>query len=461
MYARTWARRVMGGADLGDARRTARLVRMAERVAQSPGGRVTDVFRDLAERQASYDLLESDHVTHEKVTETVARSTAHACASRDRVLIVLDGTSITVTDRQRTKGLGSVGTSVFGATGGKLINALALTTDGTPIGVADQIWWMRTKPAASGYRRPEARESAHWRSAVDRIGERFARCAPGTKVHFVADREADASLLIQQLVAGGHEFTIRSNANRKVLGARGPAGIRSSLRQRRPVASMTVTLRANGRRAARVAHLDIRAARVELLMRDRHLHERKRAVPVTYVWARERGRARGLDWMLVTNTEVPDARAACAAVATYTARWRIEDFHKTWKSGLCHVEDTQLRSVGAIIKWATVLAAVASRAQQLRHQLRDSADAPADTILSKDEIQALVLLKERYKKRTETIDPTGLTVAKAVMWIANVGGHAAYKNTGPPGPITIARGLRDVEATARVIAELRKTGRMR
>jgi hypothetical protein len=60
----------MGGAELGDARRTARLVRTAERVAQSPGGRVTDVFRDLAERQGSYDLLESDHITHEKVTET-------------------------------------------------------------------------------------------------------------------------------------------------------------------------------------------------------------------------------------------------------------------------------------------------------------------------------------------------------------------------------------------------------
>lgn len=45
----------------------------------------------------------------------------------------------------------------------------------------------------------------------------------------------------------------------------------------------------------------------------------------------------------------------------YTARWLVEEFHKTWKSGLCMVEDTQLRSAEAIDKWATLLATVAGR----------------------------------------------------------------------------------------------------
>ncbi|MBK7777208.1 MAG: hypothetical protein IPI43_24305 [Sandaracinaceae bacterium] len=36
--ATTWADEEFGGADLGDVRRTRRLVRVAARVAQAPGG---------------------------------------------------------------------------------------------------------------------------------------------------------------------------------------------------------------------------------------------------------------------------------------------------------------------------------------------------------------------------------------------------------------------------------------
>lgn len=460
-HAAKWSQQVFGGAQLGDARRAARVVRMAAQAAETPAGRVTEVFGQPAERQAAYDLLESPAVAGERLTEALARSSAHACARHERVLVVLDGTSLTVTDTRKSKGLGRVGTFSAGASGAKVINALALTEAGTPIGIADQIWWTRQARAKKdGYRSGAERESVHWRTAVERTSEMFSTCAPDTKLHYVCDREADAALLIETTIRSGHEFTVRSNATRKVVGSRGRAGIRAVLSQRKPIATMDVEIPANSRRPARVARLVIRAAPLEVLMRDHHVKETRRVV-LTYVWARESGRRDGLDWMLVTNTEVPDAVAACEAVRRYTRRWRIEDFHRTWKSGLCKVEETQLRSTGAIIKWATILGAVALRAESLRNQARENPDEPATTILSTDEIEALVLLKTEIKRRTETVAAAGLTVAVAVRWIADLGGYVGNKRSGPPGSITIGRGLERLEFATSLIERLRANGHMR
>src|SRR5262249_38313011 len=55
---RAWAIESFGHAELGDERRTRRLVGMARRAARSPAGRVTEVFCQPAERQAAYDFLE-------------------------------------------------------------------------------------------------------------------------------------------------------------------------------------------------------------------------------------------------------------------------------------------------------------------------------------------------------------------------------------------------------------------
>lgn len=456
-----WAQRTFGGALLGDARRTSRLVRMAERAAQRPAGSVTAVFGRGADRQAAYDMLENDAAQAGAVTEALTRSTAHACASHARVLVVLDGTSLTLTDRKRIKGTGAIGTYEAGARGLKLVNALALTTAGEPLGVADQQWWTRQQRAPRGqYRSATTRESVHWRNSASTFSAAAERLAPDTILHFIADREADASLFIWKLIELGHEFTIRSNSNRNVLGARGAARLRPSLAQRDPIATMHVELSTSPRRAARTAKLVIRAARMDVRMRDHHAQVR-RVESLTFVWARE-VRARGaVDWMLVTNTDVRTAHDACEVVRRYTKRWRIEEFHRTWKSGVCNVEKTQLRSVSAIVKWATILAAVASRADALRHHAREQPDAPAETVLTADEIEALLLLKTDIKSRKETISAAGLTVQQAVRWIADIGGYTGNHNSGKPGAITIGRGLEQLIPVSIAIAGLRTAGRLR
>ncbi len=49
----------------------------------------------------------------------------------------------------------------------------------------------------------------------------------------------------------------------------------------------------------------------------------------------------------------------------------------------------------------------------------------------------------------------------AVRWLAELGGYVGNKRSGPPGSITIGRGLERLEFAARLIERLRATRKMR
>jgi hypothetical protein len=73
---RSWAMEEFGHAKLGDIRRRDRLVRMATKAVERPGGRVTEVFTTSADRQGAYDLLDNEAVTPAAVTESIGVATA-------------------------------------------------------------------------------------------------------------------------------------------------------------------------------------------------------------------------------------------------------------------------------------------------------------------------------------------------------------------------------------------------
>ena len=78
-----WAEEVFGDAELGDIRRTRRLVRMATAAGRCPSGRLSDVYDSAAERQGAYDFIESEHVKARQICESIVASTARSCAAHD------------------------------------------------------------------------------------------------------------------------------------------------------------------------------------------------------------------------------------------------------------------------------------------------------------------------------------------------------------------------------------------
>ena len=91
-----WAFEEFGDAQLGDPRRTARLVGVAARAAEQPTGRLTEIFQDRAELEGAYRLIESPHVDEQAVGDTVYRATARRASSEALVLVPVDGSNITV-----------------------------------------------------------------------------------------------------------------------------------------------------------------------------------------------------------------------------------------------------------------------------------------------------------------------------------------------------------------------------
>ncbi len=345
-----------------------------------------------------------------------------------------------------------------------MLNALAMGPQGQTLGTIAQTFWARSETTKSGYRPLIARESNCWHVALEGAHEALATSAPKTRMHVLADREGDASLLMQKIVELGGDFTIRANGTRKVLIGDRRINVRRFLREQKPLAKHSVAVPARDGRPARIAVLAVRAARLDLVLRDHHI-QRRRTLSLTVVWAREesnRGRSQRLDWMLYTTICAHSNQEAVEAVVRYAYRWRIEDFHRVLKTGGGCVEDSQLRSPAAIVKWATLHSIVASRALRLRDAARSTPDLPASTELSEDEITALVVLKTKEKRRTETITAQDLTIKTAVRWVADLGGFTATGvSQAPPGATVIGRGLERVLDAAQLIRALRHSGHLR
>ena len=448
-----WADEQFGAAELGDVRRTRRLVAMATVAERRPSGKVTVVFERAAEREGAYDFLENDHVKVEAIAESLFRATA-ARASRESAefaYVAIDGTTLNLTDDRAKKGFGPICRRGPKAQGLCVMTAYATGNDGVPLGLLAQHFWTRP-PTAKVTRKEstrrnkalpfEKKEPFHFASVAREAIKRLE--GTGIKPWIVIDREGDNRDILAALSKEACNFTIRARGKRTVRGGAKDteATVRAQLSVLPPLCQEVIQLPRHGGRAARQVTLELRAH--ALTVRLVHIFpQRIDWLPIYAVSIRETTASAGnnepLDWILYTNVPVNSADDARAVLASYCARWRIEEFHRTWKSGECNVEDTQLRSVEAVTKWVTVLGAVAARTERLKYLARKKPDAPASLELTADEIEALKL---DQIARTPTKPPNLSVVpsiADATRWLAELGGWIPAN--GHPGSITIGRGL--------------------
>jgi hypothetical protein len=465
-----WARDMFGGAELGDSRRTARLVNIAARAAENPSGKLSEVFTSARELDAAYDFVERDQTSVERLERSVGRATAAKSKGQSYVFVPVDGSSVNLVDGTDAKGFGSIGTITAGAQGLKVMSALAIGADGIPIGPLAQTWWSRPKvPKRSAKqkskdrrnKKPEQKETRFWKQTIEASVERLDEV--GVRGWFQLDREADAWPTLLALATSGHLFTVRSAWDRLVQSAgHDKQYLRALMAKSKPMGFYELDVPGNASRSARRARMVMHAAQVTLHLRDK-LTGKSHPLIVNVVWVHEQGTTpsgeKPLDWMLLTNAPIDTVDAARAVVLGYSVRWRIEEFHKTWKSGGCKVELTQLRSRNAVIRWAIILAVVATRIERLKRLGRGESERPATDELTLIEIQVLIALKRVQKKRTESV-PDGIpTMGQAMRWIADLGGYTGKSSGGPPGSITIGRGLKRLQHGVEAVHALREARR--
>ena len=428
---------------------------MAAGIVMRPAGTVTDVFDDAADREGAYRFLSNEAVSPQALTGAMCDASARQCAAHRRVFIAVDGSSLSLPDAQGIRGLGGVGAWKDFGRGLQVITALALQEDGTVLGVCEQHWWARMRPSPKkpcDRRKLEDKETRFSHEVLTGALGRLRGYAPDTLAISVMDRGFDCWPVLKTCEDGAH-FIVRAALDRRL--ADGPRGgrkyLRSTLASQPMLGGYGVEVPSRAGRPARVARMQLQCARVTLQLPV----TRKKRVPLelNVILAREVGspKGEGLHWMLLTTEPIDTLEQVTSLVKAYTFRWRIEEMHKIWKSGGGHVEDTQLRSRDAIIKWATLHCAVAARALRLTQLARTQPGVPATTEFSQAEIDAAIILRrKRTKRRIGDVPPLG----EMVRMVADLGGYTGKSSGGPPGAVVIGRGLERILVAAEVVAAM-------
>jgi hypothetical protein len=457
--AGAWAHEEFGDAQLGDARRTTRLVAIGSSVAARPAGQVTSVFGTNAERTATFRLVENADVRAVAIASATHRASARRAAEYPFVFVPTDGSSLTLTDQEKSKGLGVVGARSIGARGLQVMTAIAVAPDGTPLGIVAQEWWTRKGRArrkkGRDRRKLRSKETQYWLDAMLNTRAVFAEEAPKTVPWFQLDRGGDAWPVVLDGLEPGQRFTVRAAHDRRLWGEGDEP--RRHLWERvasEPLlGSYDLEVAGGPKRKARTAAMEVRACEVTLDFRNERTGKHEPATlwaVLTQETSAVPDDEEPIEWLLLTTHPVRTLEDAIHVLKGYAARWKVEEFHKAWKTGACNVEDTQLRDRESIVKWATILAAVAIRILRLTYLARHQPDQPATVELEPSEVQAIVAVKTKRPPR----QGVKVTIGQAVLWLAEIGGYTGKSSGGPPGFIVIRRGLERIQVLADFFANL-------
>jgi hypothetical protein len=455
----SWAEVEFGSARLGNKLRTSRLVQLGAAAERGRGGSITRVCKEPAQREGAYRLLENDNVAASAITSSARRAALARASRKDAYLVVpVDKTSLHLSDPHRTRELGRI-SSQGHARGIHVMTALVLSQDGVPLGIGAQRYWLRSATHTKRARRSktvEQKESGRFLDCLEDVyDEAVASNAP--RLWFQIDRGGDMKEMFERASAMNCFITFRAAWNRKVEGEE-QEYLRPLLAETTPRDLMRVKIGRSGSRRARVVSLELRWLPVKVRLKD-HISKTFRYATLMCVQARERGTPpageQRIEWTLWTNAPCRNRADVARVVANYALRWRIEDFHRTWKSS-CRVEHNWLHSFGAIQRWACILASVSTRIDRLKHLARMSPEAPASVEFSNAELHALYVL--RHDRRP----PAGFTpsIHQAVRWVADLGGYSgpAYPR-GAPGSVTISRGLEWLAPAALIVEKTLKISR--
>ena len=262
-----WAQTHFGFAQLGDQRRTQRLVNIAHHLAAHPGGTLPQAFPQWAELKAAYRFFDQAGVTFERILAPHLARTQAACREAGEYLIIEDTTLLDYSEHPAAQDLGRIGDG--GGRGFELHSALAVRVEGwtleqrpegTLVGLLGQLCERpRARPAGETepqrWRRP--RKSRRWAAALKAAGVP----PPGCQWIYVADREADFYEPIQICQQHQIDFVIRARHDRRL--AQGAGHLQEALAQAPVLGQTTVELRARPGQGARTAMVEIRQVPVD------------------------------------------------------------------------------------------------------------------------------------------------------------------------------------------------------
>jgi len=439
-----WAKFEFEGAQLGDLRRTKRLVKTAKFLAKSPRGTLPGSFPGNASLKAAYRLFAEEEMAYEKVIQAHVDRVRDECKGAGEYLIIEDTTLLDFTWHKGAKGLGRIGDDR--GLGFLLHSSIAARVerwkDGTEpevtlVGLFDQVCWVREgaakrKRETKRQRLSRKRESQRWTRAFEKSG----RAPEGVDWIYVADRESDIYEVFLQCTRYNVDFVVRASQkralegdDRKIFGAVSEAAVLGRYQKK---------LRRRGSVPARTAQIEVRSMKVTLRAPWRP-DVKHPPFTLSVVEAREiaaEGVKNPVHWILLSSLPVENFEDAKKVIGIYTKRWLIEEYHKALKTGT-RIEASQLQEASRIKALLGVLAIVALRLLAMKFM---ALARPDDKINPDDMDEVFIkILEKTYGK-----PKGGWTYRTYLVWVARLGGFQARRGDGMPGWLTIWRGWQRV-----------------
>lgn len=449
-----------GEAQLGDVRRTRRLILAADAIVCHPGGTLPQKLHDPVPLDAVYRLVNRKEVTHAAVLEPHRQRTLRLMRQAKRpILVIHDTTELDYTSITSLTGLGQIGTG--GGRGYLCHNTLAVEAETrTVLGLANQILARRDhvpkNESRQAKRDRKTRESRLWRQGSEAVGP-----APDGAIWVdICDRAADIFEYIECRHKNNSNYIVRSQHDRRCMlprdGAASPGRLHSHARGLEPLGGRYVQVQAQKNQPARLAKVLIAAAAVELLAPKQPRGEHGTdPLPVNLVVVREIEAPAGvepLEWILLSDRPAGDLVEACVVVDWYGHRPIVEELHKGMKTG-CGIETLQFTTEEALQPVIALLSVVATFLLQLRDAGRDpeTADRPATQYVPVIYSEVLCLWRHGEVR-------PDWTVVEFYWALGRLGGHQNRKNGRSPGWLVLSRGWTFLQA---MVEGVEVTGRTR
>jgi hypothetical protein len=429
-----------GAAQLGDPRRTRRLVAVADQLVRHPAGTFPHKIPDPYDLDALYRLLAADAVTHAAVLAPHCARTRQRMAECDAAVLLLQDTTVLDYSGLSIPELGQVGDGH--GRGYYCHNCLAITADRQVLGLAHQILHTRRRvppgETREQRRRHPQRESRLWRETAAALPP-----APAGRLHVdVADCAADITAFLDYEDAHGRAYVVRSQHDRWVTVAQGGRRRRKlhQLARALPAGAevQEVTVAAQEGQPARTARVRVAWAAVTIVP-PRQRRGQERGVPlavwVVRVWEPEPpAGAEALEWILLTNVAVAAEATAWERAAWYGCRVVVEEYHKCQKTG-CAIEEMQFEYADRLQPAIALVSVVALALLQLRDWARQPEQKGRPATGCVPRLWVRLLAQWRYQE-----ERAGMTVEEFVLALGRLGGHQNRPSDGLPGWQTLWRG---------------------
>jgi len=454
-----WAQLNFGSCDLGDKRRTKRLMQVAQQFANNPSASFPDQNELWKDLKAAYRLFDCDQVTFEAIARPHWQSTRSQ--AQGRCLVIGDTTEFDFGKNRQIEDIGETGNG--SGQGFLLHNALMVRAETEElIGVAGQTIYYRrkgrktTRKEHTFQRMNRSRESEVWGKVIDDIGPP----ADGVEYVHVFDRGADNFEVYCRLLRTSSDWVIRAaKLNRYILCGETEERIqlKDYLPQLKPLGQYTLSLRARPGQAAREALLEVRLGQIKI-PRPQHVSPWVRGLKqppiatnvIEVVEVDAPDGVAPVHWVLFTSLPVRMFEDAWQIIGYYEQRWLVEEYHKALKTGCCS-ESRQFQAACRLEALVGLTSVVAARLLKLKSLARTKPDTPAQRVVPKVWLEMLKLAR---KGLTRVHD---LTVGQFYREVAKLGGFLGRKHDGNPGWITIWRGWEKLNAFVYVATKLKLT----